>query len=533
MTITKLLGGVAVAALIGTSAQAQVAITRAGTTADNLPLRVTDAAGTAAFSAAEFQPATASSQLTGKVVVTTTFGDAAPFASAGVTDRVRLTVTLTNASWTTASGGTLVNPTSDGAGGTTPTNATKSANCAFETSPVAGGGVGNTTVTFLSTAGAKINECIGATPTFTFDAIRRTSNNAPVGVSFSFAQVDSAGNNPGTTITKALTLADTASAWGAVANNHKFTADATAGPTSSTTGILTANTVLGTVRTSFRDQAPTGVTGEAAQDIRVGAAAGDKITPALLFVDGKLHIDFPQGAAGISKATFATAGGTSDCAAPVTTTAPAQRITCTLTAANLGTDFSAARAITIVKTEKAVATPEQTPTATLEVTTQTGYVATGFGPTPLRALTNDDGRVQSDNLITGALSKGKWTSFGSGGTESQFRISGLTAAQAANAEAIRITVAAGGNNVPVAPATPGYYTLTNTGDPATGFAVRGGTLVFNSKGLGVAAGMGSTSGNADITSIVLRYIGASVPAVTIDRQLANRNPTSIVAVPAN
>lgn len=532
MTITKLLGGVAVAALIGTSAQAQVAISRAAGTDNNLPRRVAASADTVAFSAAEFQPATAVTQLTGKAVVETTFGAAAPFASAGVTDRVRLTVTLTNAAWTTASGGTLVNPTGDGAGGT-PTNATNFANCTFEASPVAGGGVGNTTVTFLSTAGAKINECKGATPTFTFDSIRRSSNNAAVGVSFSFAQVDSAGNNPGTTIAKALTLADTASAWGAVPADHKFTADTTAGPTSSTAGILTADTVLGTVKTSFRTTASAGDPGPTLVPIRIGAVAGTTIGPADLFASGKLLIDFPQGAAGISKATFERAGGPTDCTGPVTTTAPAQQITCTLTAADLGTEFTTARAITIVKAATAVATPEQTPTATLEVTTQTGYVATGFGPTPLRALTNDDGRIQSSNLIDGAASKGKWTAFGSGGTESQFRISGLTAAQAANVEAIRVVVAAGGNGVAVAPATPGYYTLTNTGDVATGFVVRGGTLVFNSKGLGAAAGMGATTGNADITSVVLRYVGASVPAVTIDRQLANRNPTSIVAVPAN
>jgi len=490
---------------------------------------VTNSGTTQGFSAAEFQPATSDTQLAGSVVITTDFGSTAPFASAGVTDRARLTVSLTNGAWTSASGGVS-------APATTGTNPAQLANCNFGTTPVNGGGVGNSTLEFLSTAAAQISACTGAAPTFTFSNIRRVSNNAPVIVNFAYAQVDQNGAAVvGTSISKSVTLAETASAWGSTASEHKFTADATVATTSSATGILSdANTTLGTVRTSFRTTAPsvTNTTTPEAKPIRVGATGGATIAPADLFASGTITIDFPQGAANIASVKVAGIV-TETCTGPVTVTAPAVRYTCALVPADLGTALATARAITIARTGTAIATPVQTPTATLAVTTQTGYVASGFGPTPLRAISNNDGRVNGVNIIGASPSRGKWTAFGSGGTESQFRISGLTAAQAANVEGIRLTVAAGGNGVAVAPTDPGFYTLTNTGDPATGFVVRGGTLVFNSKGLGVAAGMGTTTGNADINSISLRYIGTTVPAVTIDRQLANRNPTSIVAVPAN
>jgi hypothetical protein len=524
MTITKLLGSVAVAALIGSGAQAQIVITSDTTTEDQLPLRVAASSNTEAFIAAEFQPSTALTQLAGNVVITTHFGTTAPYAGAGVSDRVRLTVSVTNGTWTSATGGTASNA------GTT----TQLTNCGFDAQPVAGGGVGNDTVEFLSTAGAQINGCTGISSTFAFNGIRRVNNNAPVVVTFSYAQVDSTGGNPGAATAKTVTLADTASVWGTDVTKHKFVADSSTDPTSGTTGILTASsTTIGTVQTSFRTQASAGDVGGTLEDIREDD--GTTIVAGDVFAGGSITIDFPQGADGISAVTLvdpATAGALASiaCTGPVPTTAPAARATCTLDAAALGTGLATKRNIVITKATPAVATPEQTPTATLAVLTQSGYVASGYGPTSLRALANDDGRSQSTNVLTN-LATGKWTAFGTSNTESQFRISGLSAANAAKVEAIRIEVADGGNGVPVAPA-PGYYSITASTDntAATGFVVRGGTIVFNSKSLGLASG---ATGNADIVSVKLRSEGTALTGATINRQLTNRNPTSLVAVPAD
>jgi len=510
MTMKKLLTGVALATLLSGAALAQVDITRAAATDDNLPLRITGAGsnGTVAFSASEFQPA-AAAQLTGTVVIGTTFGAVAPFNGAPVDARVRLTVTLTNATWTSAGGGT-----NDGGLGA----------CAFQTAPVGGGGVGNNSLEFLSVAAAGINACTGVGPTFTFANIRRVNSGQPITVNFEYRQVGADGSAVAAPIvrTDSVLLADTAAAWGTgAAAGHSFTAGGELLATGA--GILAAGN-LGTVSTSFRTTAPATAPAADPRDIRVGATGGAVIAAASLFqaTNNNIVITFPNGVGRVNG--VAIAGTAGPCTGPV-----ANAFTCPLTPAEV-TGLNG-NVISYMVAAGAIATPEQTVTATLNTNPQTGYVAGGFTGN-LATIKHDDGlRVAGI-----AVPEGDWVGFGSTPTESQFRISGLTATQAASIQQIRVTVEGGNNVSSTAPATP--LVLTNTGDLNTGFAVRGSTVVFNSKGLGAAAGLVG-NGNANITAVNLQFTEAGMGGVALpvtaqlDRQIVNRTPGTLVAVPGN
>jgi len=511
MSITKLLGGVAVAALLAGAAQAQVDITRAVGTDANLPLRVTGAASadTDAFTAAEFQPA-AASQLSGVTVIDTTFGAVAPFAGAPVDARVRLTVTLTNATWTSAAGGS-----NDGGAGA----------CAFQTAPVGGGGVGNNTLEFLSVAAAGINGCTGAGPTFTFADIRRVDSAQPITINFEYRQVGADGSAVASPIVRSdsVMLAGPAAAWGTgAAAGHSFGAGAELLATGA--GILSAGS-LGTVSTSFRTQADAAAEGDPAapRDIRVGATGGATIAAADLFqaAGNNIVITFPEGAGRVNGVSIAGVAG--PCTGPVD-----DAFTCPLSPVELVGLADSAINFTVAAAE--TVTPEQTVTAVLNTNNQTGYVAAGFSGN-LAPIKHDDGlRVAALTLPANTA----WTGFGAGATESQYRISGMTAAQAASIQEIRVSVV-GGNNVASTGATP--IVLTNTDDLETGFILRGQTVVFNSKGLAAAAGTGN--GNANISAINLQFEetgmgGVALPGgIRLDRQLVNRNPGALVAVPAN
>lgn len=522
MNARKLLGGVALAALFSGAAHAQIALTvdtALAATDGNLPVRGTavNGADTTGFVAAEFQPSKAADQLSGKLVINTTFGpDAAtPFSKAPVDARVRLEVTLTNATFTSAAAGVNAN--------SNPANAP----CDFINAAVADGGVGSSKVTFLSNSAASVSTCKGAGPTFTFANIVRTANGANVGATFTYTQVDASGNavaNP-ITISKSVTLAQPSASWATVGDKHKLTAGKEI--LASSKGVITAGAAaLGEIQVSFVDVADAS-TDKSSENkpIGVGATGGANVTTALLFKDtSNLVLTLPQGAAGL---TAFTIGALPACGAPVTTTAPAQTVTCTLTAANLQT-LTTKTAISATADGKLV-TPQQTVTAVLTTATQDNYVAAGFSGN-LAEIKHDDG------LRTAAIgSPFNWVAFGASSTESQFRISGMTQAQTDSIQQIRIAVAQGGNGVAV-PTSPAYYTLTSTGDPATGFAIRGRTITFNSKALGIAAG---SSGNADISAITLQFGetgmgGTALPGTAkINRQIANRSPSTIVAVQAN
>lgn len=530
MMTNKLFSSVAIAALVAGGAQAQIAITRDGGTSGNLPLRVLtesgDNVGTTALVASQFQPADEADQLTGELVVNTTYGATAPFASAPVDARVLVTISLENATFTTAAAGTADNS------GVAAVNE----RCKVDSNPVAGGGIGSSSVSFLggTSAGDLLSECTGAGPVFTFGDIRRTASDAPIGVTFTYTTVDNVGKAVASPITKSssLTLAGTGSAWNVGSSAGRFT---TGGELlASADGILTKGTTkLGSVTAGFQSTAQPGnstVAGDKVNVVQGGVTTGAAISATTLLGAGnKVVLTFPAGAAGLS--AFTLTGAT--CGAPVTTTTPAQTVTCTL-GAEATKDLSGTQ-ITATADGKTV-TPEQTISAVLTPVAATNYVVPSISTSSLATIKHDDG-LRNGTLANSSF---RWTAFGASSTESQFRISGMTQEQTDSIQQVRIFVAQGGNGVSAPPTTPGYYVLTNTGDVNTGFVVRGRTINFNSKGLGAAAGLAAdATGNANITGIDLQFTEAGMGAVSlsgnarIDRQLASRNPTSVVAVPAN
>jgi hypothetical protein len=499
MTINKLLTGAAVAALLAGAAQAQVVNTDAGSTT-TLP------ESGAALIASEFQPAAAIDQLAGNLVITSNFGATAPFSTIPVDGRARLTITLTNATFTTATAATFA----ANAGGA----------CAFESAAVTGGGVGGTSVGFISTAAAGINACdvtVGGTGiigTFTIPVVR-TANGAPVSVTFTYTQVNADGSAVASPVTATETLdyAELEGAWASTPlADHGFEAGAELLATSA--GILSAGT-LGTLSVDFRIANADPI--DIREDDGTQVAAGDLLTD-----DSEVLITFPGGVGDVDGVSIATTAG--PCTGPA-----ADVFTCPVTAAELATmsggvaiDFTVGGGLT------PPVTPEQTVTAELVTDTQANYVAAGFTG-DLAEIKHDNGLRTAD--VAGGSTDYAWVRFGAGGTESNFRISigaaGVPdAAAAAGITEVRAFVSEG-NGV-----TGGTVTLL-PGDVETGFKILGSTVVFNSRGLGSAAG---ESGNADITGFELQYnesvtAAGDVTGATIERQLVNRTPGSFVATP--
>lgn len=514
MKMTKLLTGAAVAAIMSGTAFGQAALTEQ-TAAATLPLK------DSTFIAAEFQPASAANQLAGNLVLRSAFGAASPFAAIPVDGRAELTIALTNAEFTTATGASFTG--NDGGA------------CAFETAPVAGGGVGNSSVTFVSTAGAGINTCTvavdndGGNPggnigDFTIP-VRRSANGAPIVATFTYTQVNADRSTVASAVTEAdsLTFAETAAAVGAQAGVVEgFTAGAELLATSA--GILSAGN-LGTVRFDFRDQANNSVPAA----VNIEEDDGSQVVLGDIYTDNnKIDITFPNGIGDINGVAVAGAG-----ACVIT----GNTASCPVTAAQLTGIAGAAANITYTVGGGATppVTPEQTPSATLTLEAQANYTAsTGFSGN-LANIKHDNG------LRTGnpADDEFEWVAIGDGGAESNFR---LEFANATDAGAInKITVAvANGNGL-----SAQNIELSANADAALGFVVRGSTVTFNSRALGAGATFdgGATRGNADITAINIEYREddfngagaagdvAAVAAVQARRQLINRSPSNFVAVP--
>lgn len=493
MTINKLLGAVAVAALIAGAAQAQTVTLDGSGSSAQLPEQ------DAAFVVGEFQPAAAVDQLAGSLVIVPEFGAAAAFGAIPVDHRVTGTFTLTNATFTTPVGGT--NTAGTGA-------------CDFVVGAQSGGGTGQTSVSFISAvsgtpgAGDDFNTCAAAASdaVFTFPIIR-TSSASPITVTAVFTQVDAAGAAVATPVTKTATatFAELANAWSAdAAVDNKFTAGANL--TASATGVLAAGS-LGSISTDFRDVADNSVPASVA----IGRASdGTQVVPGDLIVDGEITITFPGGVGDVDG--VAIAGVVGPCTGPV-----ADVFTCPVTAAELGSPLAAAGiSYTVGGGATPPATPEQTVTAALTLDAATDYVLSGFSGN-LATIEHDNG------LDVAALGSFEWVRFGAGGTESNFRIQLADSDEAAAVTEIRIAVAADGNGV-----TAANLVLPIGTDADTTARIQGSTVTFNSRALGAIAG---ETGNADIAVAIQYQDTEDLTGSPINRQLVNRSPASFVATP--
>ena len=481
MTINKLLAGAAVAALLAGAAQAQVTNSNGGATSAQLPL------SGVGYVVSEFQPAAAGDQLAGNIVVDSAFGAAAsPFATIPVNGRATLTISLTNATFTTAVGATVAGT----AAGGDP--------CEFETAPIAGGGVGASSVTFISSANNPgISNCSNtAIGTFTIPVLR-TSSSAAVDVAMTYTQVN--------------------------AGDHQFTAGGEL--LASNAGILSAGT-LGTVQVDFRT---TGAGG-----FPIGNPTnGVLIDEPDLFdnVTGTIDITFPNGVGDVNAVAIAGLAGA--CTGPV-----ADVFSCPVTDADIATFDAGPVNITfgVLGGPTPPVTPEQTPSAVFTTDPDANYVAAGFSGN-LAPIAHDDG-LREDTVQSGTLAADTydWVRIGAGGTESNFRIQMASAADAAGISQVRVTIAAG-NGLDAQ-----TITIPVGADADTDARIQGSTVTFNSRSMGAHA---TGSGNANITGIQLQFaeavLGAGggagnagsdkVIAATSQRQLVNRSPGSFVATP--
>ena len=251
-----------------------------------------------------------------------------------------------------------------------------------------------------------------------------------------------------------------------------------------------------------------------------GAAIGNvaAATVILAVASAELVIDFPAGDDGILGVSVNAGGAvacTEDAGAAVSTW------TCTLTATELAALDAGGDVSFTVDNVDAVA--QQTPTAALTVTSNANYSAPSGPSGSLAAIEWDDGLGEVPVASGGTTD---WVRFGTGGTESNFRIQMKSAAAAAAVTQVRVTVGEEGNGI----AADTYILPAGTVD--TGFVVNGATVTFNSRALGVAAG--GASGNANITGISLQGTDADIAltllaSADVDRQMVNRSPSSYVA----
>jgi hypothetical protein len=166
---------------------------------------------------------------------------------------------------------------------------------------------------------------------------------------------------------------------------------------------------------------------------------------------------------------------------------------------------------------------QQTPSASLSVVADddandAADVFAGLSSTDLAEITLDDGL----DLTSLGAANFAWVRFGTGGTESNFRIQFADEDEAASVTEVRVQVAAG-NGVDA------QTVVLEAGTANDGFVLQGATITFNSRALGAVSG---ETGNADITGVQLQHSDDEDPsAATILRQLVNRNTANFVATP--
>lgn len=234
---------------------------------------------------------------------------------------------------------------------------------------------------------------------------------------------------------------------------------------------------------------------------------------------GTLAVTFPDGAEGIGSVN-AGFGACTQGAAPNDNV-----FSCALTSGNLDAIVGGTQNITITDDgDDTTFVTAQTPTAELTIVSVADYNVAGDAGA-LADIELDDGLA----VAAIANSNFDWVRFGSGGTESNFRIQLDDAAAAARVTEVRVAVE-DGNNIS-APTSPAYFVI-NEGAVGVGYQIRGATITFNSGALGEAAG---AAGNANITGVSLQYTEGSpvtpLGGAAILRQLVNRTPGNFVATP--
>ncbi|AZU03111.1 hypothetical protein X907_0564 [Glycocaulis alkaliphilus] len=462
MTIKHLLGGVAAAALLtGATFAQQVTVTGAG----------------------DFQGQVVALEggqdLAGDLVLE--FDLSGAFAGMGAGGAVRLDIQI--------DGATFDGPVSNTA------LVSAGANCGFGAAPSLGGGAGGNTVRFSSTG--QLNLCAAGTATITLP-IEATTFGEQISVSATFTATADAGTY-GPVVSLDVDADDIVSFDNAL--TYSIAAGAAgAGELDANGENLLGSGILGVLSVAYDDTLN--------YDLADTLAAANIGTDNLV-ASGELTVTLAS-AAGID---FIELDGV-DC--PAT----GNVFTCAVDIAQL--EIDGAHDITFdVDGNGAVA---QTPSASLSLVADGGAnadadVFDGVAATDLAEITLDDG------LDTSSLANANfaWVRFGTGGTESNFRIQFADADEANAVTEVRVDVDAG-NGVDA-------QTVTLVAGTANdGFVVQGATITFNSRGLGAASGQ---SGNADITGVDLQH-SDDEPGVgngTILRQLINRNTASFVATP--
>lgn len=389
--------------------------------------------------------------LAGDVVID--FGLADRFIGMGAGGEVELTATLTNARLTRpVDTGDFTQP-GDG-------------DCALQIA--SGGGTGGASVGFVSTG--QINQCSGfsANTGSLLLPIEVITSGQPVSVDVSFTPTADAGGYSGDDAS--LDLVAFASAF-----------DFTIAPGAAGSGTFDQDgddyigaAAIGTIAlASF-----------GSVNIDLATPLSD---PSDMIASGELVVNFPLGTTGIGGLSVNGA----PCAAP-----DASSVTCALSAATFDAMAGGSVDITIDDdSDAATVIAPQTPTATLSVTeiTASGHTIAGTGPGVIAPLERDDG-LSASLLATDFA----WAKIGSGGTASNFRLSGPFSTGASGAIAQVIVHLGAGNNA----AFPASITLTASDTPIIGYRQNGDVISFTSTGLGAAA---NASGNADITGIELIY----------------------------
>lgn len=472
MTTTKLLSGVALAALLSGAALAQ----------DNFTAATGDLRTDRDF-ASEYDGDI------GAEAIFTHDSDHADYDALGATAVVDITITAT--------GGLVLGEIADDA------DFGDAGAPACTMTVQSGGGIGSTSVTYRSTG--TFRDCAGDN-TFSLQMNRLAAN---AGQDSGATVAVTCNSDCGTFVSESdsFTLIDETSAFPpasrVVTAGGTVTIDVDGigpvGPHALGNVSYEFNNVGGTIFTDGNGTTPAGV---------AAIVVGDAVA------SGSLVIDFPGGDDGIATVTVDAAGAAcaEDAGAAVTTW------TCPLTSAQVAA--LAPGGNVAFTSDNVAAIAQQTPTAALTVTSNAGYSAPAGPSGPLAPVEWNDGLGETPVASGGATD---WVRFGTGGTESNFRIQMATAAGAAAVTQVQVTVGEEGNGIPAAT----YNLLPGTVD--TGFVANGATVTFNSRALGAVAGV---TGNANITGINLQALDANaglMAGADVDRQLVNRSPSSYVA----
>lgn len=439
MKLVQLLSSAAAVALVAGAAQAQTA-TGAGEIVQTY--------------ASEFE-GTIGAEATITVDTTAATGD---FAGLGNGSQMRVTFDFTNLTFLETIDATDVTGVAD-------------ANCDF--TPVLGGGLGASSVTFETSAtGANFKTC-AQTRIFDFD-LERTAAGTDGSVDVSYAcTADCAGFTDFADPT--ITLVDEDDSYPAAGRTATAGATVTLPANGTTGGANTLGSVdFGFDNSFFIDDNGTTIGGGGVQAI----AAGDAVASAVLAVS------FPQGTDGI--ASVAVTGVAAACAED----APNNRFTCAVTGAELDAiDGFGVISFTGDNTDPIA---QQTPEVSIEVTPNGDYAVGNMAADALAPIEWDDGL----NVDTPANNVFEWVSVrSSGGTDSVFRITGMPTDLTATGACVEVQ--AGRSNT----------TIANTGWQCAASSVSASqdgtwTAVVRSSDLNAALGAGE--GNADIELRVRR-----------------------------